>query len=365
MQVIKFLAIREGYANPLIVVAQTIEHQPGVATATQGRAITQQQPVVKTPEPAEVEEPIIESQVLQATAVKDEPELASSSLDLRPAPQGLLQTSSSPVLGVYDTVTPATGPAEVKAEPEMINHVLEEGPCNIPLPQPNESKDKETSDNEQSSADKDYDARDTPAALSLALVTQEELEVHDNKEVDAAAVSLPENECLACWDQFPNTEVITLPCGHHMCRDCLQWRFTRAVKDESCFPPACCEPISLESALPLLPPEMEYQYRWKKVEFETVDRTYCSNAECSQFLSYSGMIKRRWEYCVDCKIKTCTMCKKGYHYGNSPKDCSEDVADLEVKHMGQEEGWQQCPKCKLMVQLVSGCFHIEFVFPLL
>jgi IBR domain, a half RING-finger domain len=99
----------------------------------------------------------------------------------------------------------------------------------------------------------------------------------------------------------------------------------------------------------------------KTMEFSTKDRTYCCNAECGRFL-VRGQNTEPWEYCVHCQIKTCTMCKKANHYGTTPDDCGEDVGELEVKALGMQEGWQQCPECQNMVQLASGCFHITFVF---
>lgn len=80
------------------------------------------------------------------------------------------------------------------------------------------------------------------------------------------------------------------------------------------------------------------------------DRTYCHMPECGRFLD-RGQNKEPWEYCVYCKVKTCTMCKKANHYGASPEDCEEDLGTLEVKALGLQEGWQQCPKCDHMVQL--------------
>jgi hypothetical protein len=65
---------------------------------------------------------------------------------------------------------------------------------------------------------------------------------------------------------------------------------------------------------------------------------------------------------LGCELKTCTMCKKAYHYGTTLDDCDEDLGTLEVKALGRQEGWQQCLECKKVVQLASGCFHITFVF---
>ncbi|KAL4068180.1 hypothetical protein J3A83DRAFT_4056485, partial [Scleroderma citrinum] len=40
------------------------------------------------------------------------------------------------------------------------------------------------------------------------------------------------------------------------------------------------------------------------------------------------------------------------------EDCSENKVTLEVKTLANENGWQSCPGCHLIVELSQGCYHM-------
>jgi hypothetical protein len=213
---------------------------------------------------------------------------------------------------------------------------------------------KQSSNDEESSEEEFHDT------LGLGAQEQVETDTHDNEKSAEIAAELPKTVCTACQEFFLDKDLAAAPCNHYYCRTCLQKLFTLSFTDEQLFPPACCEPIPLESVMQFLTPEIEGQFCWKNIEFNTKDRKYCSNPQCGQFL-FPGAIEGVWEYCFDCKTKTCSMCKKEYHYGKTPNDCEQDLATEELKALAAQEGWQQCPNCNRMVELTDGCFHMRFM----
>ncbi|VTO82831.1 unnamed protein product [Fusarium graminearum] len=168
---------------------------------------------------------------------------------------------------------------------------------------------------------------------------------------------VPDKQCVSCQDDFPATETFEAPCSHHWCRRCLIIRIEASLRDESLFPPTCCEPLPVEVG-DFISQEMVDLYQEKTLEFSTIDRTYCSDATCAAFIppqSIEGDLGR----CSGCEKQTCVLCKRASHEGI----CPEDNAAQDVLRLGEAEGWQRCEKCKHLIDLNTGCFHIsEYIF---
>ncbi|KUJ11856.1 uncharacterized protein LY89DRAFT_653328 [Mollisia scopiformis] len=162
-------------------------------------------------------------------------------------------------------------------------------------------------------------------------------------------------QCTACQDTFIFCELGRASCGHEYCRGCLHELFSASITDDSLFPPRCCrQPITCGGGMRLfLTTDLVRQYEAKKVEFETADRTYCSNTTCSIFIRIEHIAKEK-AYCPECSTLTCVICKSGSHLG----DCPEDTALQQVLETAQENGWQRCFNCRRLVELEIGCNHM-------
>jgi hypothetical protein len=173
-------------------------------------------------------------------------------------------------------------------------------------------------------------------------------------------VGAPYRCCAACQEQIIFFDTARVPCGHKYCRDCLQDLFRASLTDESLFPPRCSrQPIASGGVRIFLTSELIEQYKRKKVEFVTSDRTYCSNPICSALMSLEKVINDVATY-TDCGTKACTMCKTIAHTG----DCPLDTALQQVLETANENGWQRCYSCRRIVELDHGCNHM-FVYPFL
>lgn len=160
--------------------------------------------------------------------------------------------------------------------------------------------------------------------------------------------------CVSCGDQIPRQDSAMVECKHEYCRDCLQTVVRNALVDEALYPPRCCRlPFTIDSMRGLLTPEIISDFHEKKIEFATINRTYCSNRQCSVFL-YPINIQGDKGKCPICFTTTCTICKGDSHRGNCPKD--EGVQ--QVLALGAELGWKRCKRCSRMIELKVGCNHI-------
>ncbi|KAM5343529.1 hypothetical protein ACJ41O_012066 [Fusarium nematophilum] len=142
-------------------------------------------------------------------------------------------------------------------------------------------------------------------------------------------------ECISCRDQFPQLSACSL-------------------QDESLFPPRCCgQHIPIEGNSRFLSPELVGEYRAKKVEFETPNRTYCSDPFCSTFVP-PQFIADDVAHCPRCGRRSCVHCKGAWHKGI----CPSDSASQEVLRIAADNGWQRCTACGRVVELEHGCNHM-------
>ncbi|KAF3071195.1 hypothetical protein GL218_00029 [Daldinia childiae] len=162
------------------------------------------------------------------------------------------------------------------------------------------------------------------------------------------------HECLACNEMIEAHLLANAPCKHKYCSGCLKQLFRNAITDETLFPPHCCgQQIPLEVNQHLLGEDLVRDFRDKVVEFSTQNRLYCHQATCSAFV-HPDMHVNGVATCRKCQSTTCTACRGPSHNG----DCPRDEALQEVLRLGRENGWQQCPNCRSMIERDTGCYQI-------
>lgn len=166
-------------------------------------------------------------------------------------------------------------------------------------------------------------------------------------------------QCVACQEVFRFCDTARAPCGDEYCRECLRNLFRTSLTDDSLFPPKCCKQyIPLSTVRIHLTGDLVRQYEAKKIEYKTVNRTYCSNVHCSAFIQ-AEHIEHEKATCPVCRDVTCTMCKAEEHTG----DCPADTALQLVLDTANENGWQRCYGCHRLVELDIGCNHITYIHP--
>ncbi|KAI3397161.1 hypothetical protein diail_11135 [Diaporthe ilicicola] len=158
-----------------------------------------------------------------------------------------------------------------------------------------------------------------------------------------------ERVCVSCMSEAQNESSHRCPCSHIWCRDCIVQRFELAIRNASMMPAQCCRLDMLPDNDPSIDPELWTRYLEKKVEAETPNPTYCSKPKCSMFVPPRNITEARAK-CV-CGRLTCAACNAEWHAG----ECVVDPATEEILKMSQEESWQRCFHCKVMVERIDGC----------
>lgn len=164
-----------------------------------------------------------------------------------------------------------------------------------------------------------------------------------------------EVQCSVCLNSKSYFEVTTTACGHHYCKPCIQQFFRDSFKDDTLFPPRCCKQhIDPDAIKIFMTRAILERFEEKMVEFNTMDKTYCSNKVCAAFImpaTISGDVGQ----CTKCGTLTCAFCKSEAH---GEKQCEEDPALKAVIALAETEGWRRCSQCKTMIELRMGCYHM-------
>ncbi|KEQ68213.1 hypothetical protein M436DRAFT_77066 [Aureobasidium namibiae CBS 147.97] len=164
--------------------------------------------------------------------------------------------------------------------------------------------------------------------------------------------------CVACTERWLKSYTFSTPCRHRYCPECLTVLFDNATKDESMYPPRCCEQvILLASVRSIITTELADTFADKAEEYETLDRTYCVNPSCGRFIPPSVMSYNH-AGCHECGTSTCARCKKKYHAGH----CLPDHDMEKLLKLAKEKKWQSCSNCRRLVEKRSRCDHIETIF---
>ncbi|PFH50199.1 hypothetical protein AMATHDRAFT_61537 [Amanita thiersii Skay4041] len=181
-------------------------------------------------------------------------------------------------------------------------------------------------------------------------------------------------ECIFCKEDGPISTTLRVQCNHYICRTCITRSTELCLRDETAYPIKCCQqPVSDQTVVAHISNDLGESYQAKCREYNTPipNRVYCHR--CGDFLqkptttSTTPWFTSRYPFqpipssdsrilpCAKCNCSTCMDCKQAAH---PQRPCADSPGDVAVKGLAQQKGWQTCPECKAIVELVYGCYHI-------
>jgi len=200
--------------------------------------------------------------------------------------------------------------------------------------------------------------------------------------VEAVTPVEPSVECNFCKEQSPMSSALSTSCSHYVCRSCVTRNVELCLRDETAYPPKCCDNrLPSRDLINLLKDNsLIAKYETKFTEYSTPirDRIYC--CKCAEFLgskatSTSGAsssssfsstlvssavlaspLVHQGMYCYRCLLYTCAACKQASH---PYRPCQDTPSDIAFKQLTTEKGWQKCPNCDAVVELHVGCYHMK------
>jgi len=164
----------------------------------------------------------------------------------------------------------------------------------------------------------------------------------------------PPYDCVSCTETKSYDHVYIASCGHVYCTTCLIKMFEDSLKDESVYPPRCCQQnLPLGCVSKVLGLHFTREFKTREIEVATLNRTYCHVATCSTFILPCDISANGSGLCGTCYERTCTRCKQAAHEGH----CAEPSRPA-VFALAEAQGWQSCSRCHAIVELRNGCNHI-------
>jgi hypothetical protein len=91
-----------------------------------------------------------------------------------------------------------------------------------------------------------------------------------------------------------------------------------------------------------------------KDEFTSTNRLYCHNPDCGKFIRSDQIREGQRGECLQCGEMTCVHCKCAFHLGA----CENDENHNALLALANDQNWKICYKCKNIVELTKGCFHM-------
>ncbi|GJT84264.1 ribonuclease H domain-containing protein [Tanacetum coccineum] len=188
-------------------------------------------------------------------------------------------------------------------------------------------------------------------------------------------------QCTICFDSSNSGQMFSVnKCLHRYCYSCMRKHVEAKLLQAQlpkCPHEGCKSHLEIECCKKFLNQELYdiMSLRIREASIPPTEKVYCPFSNCSALMSKSevkeytatssaagqgtGMrkcVKCRRLFCVNCKVPwhdkfTCSDYKRYYP--------SRSASEAKLKDLASRNHWRQCIKCKNLVELAAGCYHIN------
>ncbi|KAL8245139.1 hypothetical protein R6Q59_011397 [Mikania micrantha] len=187
--------------------------------------------------------------------------------------------------------------------------------------------------------------------------------------------------CTICFGYLHHDQMFSVnKCQHTYCFTCMRKHVEAKLLQgqlPKCPHEKCESTITIESCKKFLNPESYklMRLRVKEASIPPADKVYCPFSNCSALMSRNevnectpassstvggdtGMRK-----CVECNMLFCINCKVAWHNNITCSDYMKSFLfkssnDAKLKSLATKNRWRECIKCKNLIELAAGCYHI-------
>ncbi|KAI7737680.1 hypothetical protein M8C21_027849 [Ambrosia artemisiifolia] len=190
-------------------------------------------------------------------------------------------------------------------------------------------------------------------------------------------------QCIICFESIYSGQMFSVnKCMHRYCFSCMRKHVEAKLlqgKLPECPHENCNSNLEIESCKKFLNPELYdiMSLRVKEASIPPTDKVYCPFSNCSFLMSKTelqehapasssstaarGMGMRN---CVKCYRYFCINCKVPWHENFTCENyirCfpHRSVNEAKLKSLATRNRWRECTKCKNLVELAEGCYHIS------
>ncbi|KAI3427690.1 uncharacterized protein J3R85_009261 [Psidium guajava] len=186
--------------------------------------------------------------------------------------------------------------------------------------------------------------------------------------------------CVICFEDSSVTEMFSVEeCLHRYCFSCMKRHVEAKLLDGvmiKCPHDGCNSEVKIESCGGFLDPKTIsiMSQRMKEASVGVTERVYCPYPRCSTLMSkhevleysknaFVGAEHSGARKCMKCQFFFCVDCKVPWHYNMSCNEYQRSIpiaaaGDAQLKSLASKRLWRECAKCKNLVELAEGCYHI-------
>jgi hypothetical protein len=167
--------------------------------------------------------------------------------------------------------------------------------------------------------------------------------------------------CRVCYISHEAETMLTFPCGHEFCSECVKGYLYHEIKEGRVLNIRCCqaecEGIFEDSVLECILDKSLYEkylkFKRNKVVESDPNSRWCPNPNCAQVIIREDFFTDYLK-CKICSTEVCFQCKDRWH----PGLLCEEAVDRAYEEYAKGKDIQRCPKCKVRVEKESGCNHM-------
>ncbi|XP_007204931.2 probable E3 ubiquitin-protein ligase rbrA [Prunus persica] len=190
------------------------------------------------------------------------------------------------------------------------------------------------------------------------------------------AMSVKET-CLICFEDTPIARMFSIgTCHHKYCLACMKHHVEVNLQSgivAQCPHKDCKCEVNIITCKKLLSPELAdiMIERIKESSIPVTEKVYCAFPMCSALMSKkevlehtkTSFVSEGGRKCMKCQRYFCVNCKVPWHcdmscYDYQRSETNSLAEEQLLKSLAIKKLWRQCSKCKHMVELDSGCYHI-------
>ncbi|KAL8245138.1 hypothetical protein R6Q59_011396 [Mikania micrantha] len=198
-----------------------------------------------------------------------------------------------------------------------------------------------------------------------------------NSQISKVVSSLEKFEnCVICLDEKSLDQFFSVEgCTHQYCYSCVKQHVEVKLLNGSlpkCPHEGCGNDLRIGSCEKFLTPKFTemMRQRLKEESIPVTEKVYCPYPKCSMLMSRTEIIrlpKLSSDFgartCYNCHGIFCINCRVPWHENlncaeykrRNPKQL---VEESKLKNLAERNLWRQCIKCKHMIELAAGCYHM-------
>ncbi|MBA0587678.1 hypothetical protein Gorai_000801 [Gossypium raimondii] len=186
--------------------------------------------------------------------------------------------------------------------------------------------------------------------------------------------------CMICFEDTDATQMFTVDgCFHRYCFSCMKQHVEVKLLNAmvaSCPREGCNTEVTIDSCGKFLDPKLVeiMSNRKKEASIAVSEKVYCAFPRCSALMSKSEVLQYTRTVmlvaeqsgarkCVKCHRFFCIYCKVPWHFDMTcidykrlnPHPASEEAM---LNTLATKKRWRECIKCKHVIELAGGCYHI-------